>query len=166
MMWIKTKSCLVRMKDPLLIDVSSPSTNKINSQSNVLSRSTFSFSFEGESRENEISMVVCIFLLFEKSTSSLKQICRGLKSAFLYGVEKSQLIRYRSNIRVVGLKTNVKIRNRYNQVPQLNQDTPWESDKATRKHRILEIQEASPFPTADHKVSMNCQDSMTDRKHE
>ena len=27
-----------------------------------------------------------------------------------------------------------KIRNRYNQVPHLTQDTTWESDKSTRKH--------------------------------
>ena len=29
-----------------------------------------------------------------------------------------------------------KIRNRYNQVPNLTQDTTWESDKNTRKHNI------------------------------
>ena len=37
-----------------------------------------------------------------------------------------------------------KIRNRYNQVPHLTQDTTWESD-TTKKS-----QEVSPFPAGDH----------------
>ena len=44
-----------------------------------------------------------------------------------------------------------KIRNQYNQVLPLTQDTVWESDKNTRKHHIQESQEASPFPTGEHK---------------
>ena len=43
-----------------------------------------------------------------------------------------------------------KIRNQYNQVPQLTQDTTWESDKST-----IKSQEVSPFPAGDHKVAMN-----------
>ena len=32
-----------------------------------------------------------------------------------------------------------KIRNRYNHVPHLTQDTVWESDKYTRKHQIQNL---------------------------
>ena len=39
------------------------------------------------------------------------------------------------------------IRNGYNQVPHLTQDTIWESDKYTRKH-IQESQKDSPFSKA------------------
>ena len=49
-----------------------------------------------------------------------------------------------------------KIRNSYNQIPHLTQDTIWESDKNTRKHYIQESQEVSPFPTSDHKAA-TCQ---------
>ena len=48
------------------------------------------------------------------------------------------------------VKRKVKIRNQYNQVPYLIQNTSWESDKNTRKHNT---QEASPFPAGDHKAA-------------
>ena len=44
------------------------------------------------------------------------------------------------------------IRNPYNQVPHLTQDTTLESDKNTRKHHIQERQEVSSFPACDHKA--------------
>ena len=49
----------------------------------------------------------------------------------------------------------------------LTQDTVRESDKTTRKHQIQESQEASPFPSGDHKAARNRQDSMakTNTKH-
>ena len=56
-----------------------------------------------------------------------------------------------------------KIRNRYNQVPHLTQDTTWESDKYTIKHQ--ERQEVSPFPAGDQKAAMNRQESMTSKRH-
>ena len=43
-----------------------------------------------------------------------------------------------------------KIWNRYNQVPQLTQDTVWESDKY-KKNQIYESQEVSIFTAGDHK---------------
>ena len=58
------------------------------------------------------------------------------------------------------VRKKAKIRNIYNQVPHLNQDTEWESDKNTRKHHIQESQEVSPFPAGDHKAERNRQDSM------
>ena len=54
-----------------------------------------------------------------------------------------------------------KIRNRYNQVPYLTQNTIQESDKNKRKHNTQDNQEASHFPTGDHKATMNRQDSIT-----
>ena len=50
-------------------------------------------------------------------------------------------------------RKRAKIRNRYNQVPHLTQDTVWESDKNTRKHHIQDSQEVSPFPAGDHKIA-------------
>ena len=63
------------------------------------------------------------------------------------------------------IKKKVKIRNRYNQVPNLTQDNTWESDYNTRKNHIQESQEASPFPVGGHKTAMDRQDSMKDTKH-
>ena len=47
-----------------------------------------------------------------------------------------------------------KIRNRYNQVPHLTQDT---SGKVTNSQldTTNECQEVSPFPTGDHKAHIN-----------
>ena len=71
------------------------------------------------------------------------------------------------------IKKKAKIRNRYNQVPNLTQDNTWESDHSntwesdhnTRKHHIQESQEVSPFPAGGHKAAMDRQDSMKDTKH-
>ena len=49
----------------------------------------------------------------------------------------------------------VKIRNRYNQVPHLTQDTNGESDKLTMRHHKLEPR-GQHFPSiGDHKVQIN-----------
>ena len=58
-----------------------------------------------------------------------------------------------------------KIRNQCNQVPHLNQDTTWESDKNTRKDHIHVSHEVSPFPVGHHKAAKNRQESMTNTKH-
>ena len=63
------------------------------------------------------------------------------------------------------IKKKVKIRNRYNQVPNLTQDKTWESGYNTRKHHIKESQEVSPFQAGGHKAAMIRQDSMKDTKH-
>ena len=49
---------------------------------------------------------------------------------------------------------NAKIRNRYNQVPHLNQDT---NGKVTNSHldTTNDSQEVSPFPAGDHKAQIN-----------
>ena len=56
------------------------------------------------------------------------------------------------------------IRDQYNQVPHLTQDTTWESDKNDRKHHIKESQEACPFPEGDHKAAKNRQKSKTQNR--
>ena len=62
---------------------------------------------------------------------------------------------------IIKVRKQAKIRNRYNQVPHLTQDTIWESAKMTRKHNTQESQEVSPFPAGDNKAARNRQDSMT-----
>ena len=57
--------------------------------------------------------------------------------------------------RLLKVRIKAKIRNRYNQVQHLTQDTEWESDKNTRKHHIQESQEVSPSLTGDHKAAIN-----------
>ena len=52
-------------------------------------------------------------------------------------------------------RKKAKIRNRYNQIPHLIQDTECESDKNTKKHYKQESQEVSPFQTGDHYTSIN-----------
>ena len=66
-----------------------------------------------------------------------------IKSEFVCSIcEICELIRYTC---VNKVRSKAKIRNRYNQVPQLTQDTTLERVKNTRKHRIQESQEVSPF---------------------
>ena len=42
----------------------------------------------------------------------------------------------------------------------MTKDTPWKSNKNTRKCHIQESQEVSSFPAGDHKAARNRQDSM------
>ena len=49
-----------------------------------------------------------------------------------------------------------KIRNQYNQVPHLTQDTTLKSDENIRKLHIQASQEVSPFPAGGgYKAAMN-----------
>ena len=52
------------------------------------------------------------------------------------------------------VRKRAKIRNRYNQVPHLTQDT---NGKVTNSQLDItnESQEVSPFPAGDHKASIN-----------
>ena len=58
------------------------------------------------------------------------------------------------NILLVKVSKGAKIRNRYNQVPHLTQDT---NGKVTNSQldTTNESQEVSPFPTDDHKAHIN-----------
>ena len=49
---------------------------------------------------------------------------------------------------------DAKIRNRYNQVPHLTQDTNWKVTNS-QLDTTNESQEVSPFPTGDHKAHQN-----------
>ena len=51
---------------------------------------------------------------------------------------------------IIKVRKKDKIRNRYNQLPHLSQDTTWESDENTRKHHIQERQEVSHISAGDH----------------
>ena len=57
-------------------------------------------------------------------------------------------------IREYESKKTEKIRNRYNQVPHLTQNTTW---KVTNSEldTIYESQEVSPFPAGDYKATIN-----------
>ena len=57
-----------------------------------------------------------------------------------------------------------KIRNQYNQVPDLTQVTTWESNKNTNITN-KKSQEVSPFPAGDHKAAMNRWESMKNTRH-
>ena len=57
-----------------------------------------------------------------------------------------------------------KIRKRYNQAPQLTQDTTWKSNKNTI-NITNKSQEVSPFPAGDIKAAMNKRESMRNRRH-
>ena len=55
-------------------------------------------------------------------------------------------------VRIVKVRKMAKIRNRYNQVPHLTQDTTWESNTTTI-NITNKSQEVSPFPAGDHKAA-------------
>ena len=58
------------------------------------------------------------------------------------------------------VRKTARIRNRYNQVPHLSQDTKWESNKITI-NITNKSQEVSHFPSGDHKAATNRLESMT-----
>ena len=67
-------------------------------------------------------------------------------------------------VRIVKVRKTAKIKNRYNQVPHLTQDTTWESNKTTI-NITNKSQEVSPFSAGDHKAAMNRRKSMTITRH-
>ena len=71
---------------------------------------------------------------------------------------------HRSLFDIVKVRKTVRIRNRYNQVPHLSQDTKWEGNKITI-NITNKSQEVSPFPSGDHKAAMNRRESMTNTRH-
>ena len=58
------------------------------------------------------------------------------------------------------VRKNANIKNRYNQVTHLTQDTIWESDENISKHHIQERQEVRYFPTGDLNATSNRDGSM------
>ena len=55
---------------------------------------------------------------------------------------------------LVKVRKTARIRNLYNQVPHLSQDTKWESNKITI-NITNKSQEVSHFPLGDNKAAMN-----------
>ena len=76
-----------------------------------------------------------------------------------------EYILHNISVSIILVSKEAKIRNRNSQVPQLTQDTSWDSDKITIQHNIQESQEAMPFQAGDHKAAMNRQESMENTKH-
>ena len=68
-------------------------------------------------------------------------------------------------IYLLNVRKKAKIKNQYNQVPHLTQDTTWEIEKNTRKHHLQVSQDVSPFPAGEYRAAMYRHDSMTDMKH-
>ena len=66
----------------------------------------------------------------------------------------SQEISMRSQNKIIKVGKGAKIRNRYNQEPNLTQDT---NGKVTNSKldTTNKIQEVSPFPAGDHKAHIN-----------
>ena len=64
----------------------------------------------------------------------------------------------------IKVRKTAKIRERYNQVPHLTQDTSWESNKNTI-NITNKSQEVSPFPAGDHKAAMKRRESMRNKRH-
>ena len=67
-------------------------------------------------------------------------------------------------VRIIKVRKMAKIRDGYNQVPHLTQDTTWESNKTTI-NITNKSQEVSPFPAGDHKAAMKRRKSMTFTRH-
>ena len=67
---------------------------------------------------------------------------------------------YLEHLYNIKVRKTARIRNRYNQVPHLSQDTKWESNKNTI-NIPNKNQEVSPFPSGDPKSAMNRRESMT-----
>ena len=58
------------------------------------------------------------------------------------------------NPELLKVSKGAKIRNRYNQVPHLTQDTNWKVTNS-QLDTTNESQEVSPFPAGDHKAHIN-----------
>ena len=59
-----------------------------------------------------------------------------------------------SSVEFIKVRKGAKIRNRYNQVPQLTQNTN-ENVTNSKLYTTNESQEVSPFPAGDHKAQIN-----------
>ena len=64
----------------------------------------------------------------------------------------------------IKVRIKAKIRNRYNQAQHLTKDTTWESNKDKIKHHPQESQKVIPFPSGDHKATMNRQENTTNKE--
>ena len=84
-------------------------------------------------------------------TSSLI-ICESWALFFVSSLCANLLLLFTVSVRKVS--KGAKIRNRYNQVPHLTQDTNWKVTNS-QLDTTNESQEVSPFPADDHKAHIN-----------
>ena len=78
----------------------------------------------------------------------------GLQCVIVVFPEKNSLAIFAENYILFKVSKGAKIRNRYNQVPRLIQDTNGKV-KNTQLDTTNESQEVSPFPAGDHKAHIN-----------
>ena len=89
------------------------------------------------------SILLHVYKIFQS-----QQINPGL------GERRVKIVTIKWNLISIKVSKGAKIRNRYNQVPHLTQDT---NGKVTNSQldTTNESQEVSPFPAADHKAQIN-----------
>ena len=85
---------------------------------------------------------------YHPSYAVVKQTC------FIVLYMKFQSLDWNQGIHFIIVSKGAKIRNRYNQVPHLTQNTNGINDKLT-EDTTNESQEVSPFPAGDHKAHIN-----------
>ena len=89
----------------------------------------------------------------------LKKSCKLLWECYLNLHLKCGAILFQTN----KVRNVEKIRNWYNQVQYLTQDTTWESDKAQFNITKREPK-GQPIPAGDHKAAMNKRESITNTR--
>ena len=82
--------------------------------------------------------------LYEDTLDNMVSITGNLK-------KRNQIVmqcfeKYSTTALIKKVRKVAKTRNRYNQVPHLNQDTTWESDKHTIQHHKLDPR-GQPLPS-------------------
>ena len=108
-----------------------------------------------------LTILQTVYFLLKETSRYLNRISKQFKCMFS-GPRNNPCADPKSFVRG-GNRKAAKIRNRYNQVPHLTQDTTWESDKKT--NITNNSQDVSPFPAGDHKAAMNRRESMTNTRH-
>ena len=98
------------------------------------------------------SLFTNIFIEFAKLCKPSKTIVVGENDKQWYDSEIRRNSRKRDRLKKVS--NGAKIRNRYNQVPHLTQDTNGKETNS-QLYTTNESQEASPFPAGDHKAQIN-----------
>ena len=101
-----------------------------------------------------------MFLTYKYSPSEVHKVqfmmlIRYIKSGY------TRNKRYETDVSsYIQVRKVAKIRNRYNQVPHLTQDTTWGGDKKAQENATNKSQEVSPFSASDHKAAMNRHESI------
>ena len=97
---------------------------------------------------NSVNYVVCLNLMRRSRGPDPLKNYKAIRFLSNTGADPER------NHKASKVKKTARIRNRYNQVPHLSQDTKWESNKI-KMNITNKSQEVSPFPSGDHKAAMN-----------